>query len=300
MNGNVINANNNGLCYVAFLDILGFKRILSAHSHEHLKSVYEEFCGYMKHGLSNGKYILSDVGENKWLSPDIQKATVNSLLESDSVLIWTDDNSAESFCDIVKATQSILAFSMNGGIPLRGAISIGSLPPGLNQRPPQTHDFQHSLIGNVLTKAEKNQEWSGCEITQAAIEFYKSNCSAGESLIEKKEVVVYPVPRKDGDFNGYVVDWVNHRQTGLDIQIVTDAFAPPISREASEWEKFKNDEWPKIKIKLCNTLKFVKHVKSLEKQVFVPWRVVKKQVRMIDLVVLVGQRRPEIHREQLW
>jgi hypothetical protein len=235
--------------------------------------------------LSNDKYIFSHDGENICLSPDFGQATVNLLLVSDSILLWTDDNSAESFGNIVKAVQNLLAFSISmiDGIPLRGAISIGQLPSGLHQRPPHTHDFQQSLLGKVLTEVEKNQEWSGCEITQAAIEFYKNNCSAGESLIEKKEVVFYPVPRKDGESNGYVVDWVNQPKTGIDIPTVTGAFAFPCGPpNASDFEKFKTDEWPKVKIKLCNTLKFVKHVKSLEKQVFVPWPTVKKQVRMKD------------------
>ncbi len=165
---------------------------------------------------------------------------------------------------------------MVDGIPLRGAISIGPLTSILNQWPSETHNFQYSLFGKAIVDAidaEKKQEWCGCEITQAAIESYKKNCAAGESLIEKNEIVFYPVPRKDGEISGYVVDWVNHHQAPIDVQTVTDAFAFPCGPpNASDWEKFKTDEWPKVKIKLCNTLKFVKHVKSIEKQSFIPWR----------------------------
>jgi hypothetical protein len=49
---------------------------------------------------------------------------------------------------------------------------------------------------------------------------------------------------------GYVIDWVNHPQVGLDVKIVGDAFAPQ-----------KSSELEKIKKKLANTLNFVKHVK---------------------------------------
>jgi hypothetical protein len=263
-------------CYVAFLDILGFKRVASVHSHEHLKSVYQKFSETIVHGLSNGKYVLSKDGETECIGPDVRQATVNSLLVSDSILIWTDDNSAESFGNIVKAVRSLLAFSMIDGIPLRGAISIGPLSSILNQWPTQTQNFQHSVFGKAIVDAaeiEKKQEWSGCEISKAAIEFYKSKCFEGESLIEKKLILSYPVPRKNEstEIDGYVIDWVNHPQTGIDANVVRDAFAPPFNPDVNEQDKFKMDEWPKVKIKLCNTLKFVKHVKSLENQIFVPW-----------------------------
>ncbi|MGO9586706.1 MAG: hypothetical protein ACLP2Y_10975 [Limisphaerales bacterium] len=132
-------------CYVAFLDILGFKKIVLAHSHDHLKSIYQKFSETIVHGLSNGKYVLFDDGKTECIGPDIRQATVNSLLVSDSILIWTDNNSVGSFDNIVKAVRSLLAFSMIDGIPLRGAISIGPLTSILNQWPTQTHNFQHSL-----------------------------------------------------------------------------------------------------------------------------------------------------------
>jgi len=175
--------------------------------------------------------------------------------------MWTDDNSVESFTNIVKTARSLLALSLLRQFPLRGAISIGPLPPGLNQQPPETSCFQQSLIGKAVTEAEKKQEWSGCEVTEAAIQFYKNNCSAGDSLVEKKEIVFYPIPRKHGDIGGgYAIDWVNHHQLAIDIQIVADAFAPPKDRDAIRWAHFKSGEWLKVKIKLCNTLTFVEHM----------------------------------------
>ena len=153
---------------------------------------------------------------------------------------------------------------------------MGPLSSVLNQCPTQTKNCQHSLFGKAIVDAaemEKKQEWSGCEISKTAIEFYKSHCSDEESLIEKKVVLSYPVPRKDQniEIDGYVIDWVNHPQSGIDASVVKDAFAPPFNPDLKEQEKFKADEWPKVKIKLCNTLKFVKQVKTSENQIFVPW-----------------------------
>jgi hypothetical protein len=173
------------------------------------------------------------------------------------IQLWSDDSSVESFANIVKAVRSLLALSLVSEIPLRGVISIGQLPPGMNQRPPQTHDLQESLIGKSLTEAEKKQEWCGCEVTETAIEHYKNTCPAGKSLIDSKKIVPYPIPKKDGDVNGYAVDWVNNDYAGVDSHMIHDAFAPA---RGPDWKKFKEDEWPKVERKMHNTVKFVEHM----------------------------------------
>jgi hypothetical protein len=184
------------------------------------------------------------------------------LLVSDSILIWTDDCRAESFVHIVTAVRSLLAFSVIDRILLRGAISVGPLTMVLNHWPSQTHSFQHSLFGRAIVdavEAEKAQQWVGCMVTPNAIECYKTGCAGGDSLIEKNVVVRYPIALKEGkESDGYVIDWVNHSQAGIDFQWVTGAFGPSPRTSPAEFEK--------IKRKLANTLKFVKHVKPTADQ----------------------------------
>jgi len=250
--------------YVAFLDILGFKDIVLGHSHEHLEALYLwTLCGNVEHALSDGKYFLENDGESECFGPDIRQATVNSLLVSDSILIWTEDCQTESFNNIVTAVRSLIAFSVIGGILLRGAISVGPLTVVFNQLPTRTHCFQHSLFGKAIVdavQAEKSQEWAGCMITEPAMECYMTGCAGEKSLIEKKMIIPYSIPMKDGkEAPGHVIDWVNHPQAGIDTQTVNGAFAPTPNIDQREFAK--------IMIKLANTLKFVRHVKpSADKQ----------------------------------
>jgi hypothetical protein len=96
-------------------------------------------------------------------------------------------------------------------------------------------------------------------VTPNAIECYKTGCAGGDSLIEKNVVVRYPIALKEGkESDGYVIDWVNHSQAGIDFQWVTGAFGPSPRTSPAEFEK--------IKRKLANTLKFVKHVKPTADQ----------------------------------
>jgi hypothetical protein len=247
--------------YVAFLDILGFKAFVRCHTHKHLESfILDTFYGTAEHALSNGKYVSVTDGKSESIGPDIRQATVNSLLISDNIWLWTNDDSAESFAKIVKAVRSLLAFSMIDGIALRGAISIGPLTLFLNQWPSQTHSFQHTLFGRAIVdavQAEEGQAWCGCVITKDAIEYYKNNCSAGQSLIDEGMIVFYPVPINGKEIDNYVIDWVNHPQAGIDTETVKSAFAPPFNSQV----QLEPQEWEKIKSKLMNTLKFVKHVK---------------------------------------
>jgi hypothetical protein len=150
-----------------------------------------------------------------------------------------------------------MAFSVVDGILLRGAISLGPLTVILNQWPSQTHSFQHSLFGRSIVDAvefERVQEWTGCMVTNPAIESYKSSCSDVEVLIDTHVLIPYEVPLTgDKESVVYVIDWVNHPQVGIDTQTVVGAFNPHRMPSPSDFER--------IKKKLTNTLKFVKHVK---------------------------------------
>lgn len=246
-------------CYVAFLDILGFSAYVKANSHEALKSIYEKFGNNIQHALSGG-YVEFNDGENECIGPDIRRAYVNSLFVSDSILVWTVDESAESFEKIVKAVRSLLAFSILDGILLRGAIALGPLTMIVNQWPSQTHNFQCSMFGEPIVdavNAEEKQEWCGCEITNEAIENYLKKASPQQSVIEAKMILSYPIPKKAAKFTqGYVIDWVNHPQAGIDANVVRGAFAP------SPRTNMTDEDWNKIEEKMNNTLKFVADVKS--------------------------------------
>ena len=244
--------------YVAYLDILGFKDIVLAHSHEHLKSLYlRTFLQITEHALSNDKRKSFLDGETLCIWPDIRQAVVNSSLFSDSIFIWTDNDSADSFVNIVTTVRNLLSFSIIHRLPLRGAISYGPLTAIANQLPSQTHNFQNSLFGKAVVyafKAEKVQEWVGCMITPNAIKSYKDKCLGKAPLIKEKMIATYPVPVKgDKKVVRYVIDWVNHPHTEIDFTTVTNAFNP---------HKRPTPKAAKIIIrKLKNTLMFVKHVK---------------------------------------
>jgi len=57
---------------------------------------------------------------------DSSNIKVNSIIISDSVVIWTDDNSMKSFVDIIAVLRHLLNYSLKMGLPLRGSLVEGN------------------------------------------------------------------------------------------------------------------------------------------------------------------------------
>lgn len=112
--------------YVAFLDILGFKDLVEKNSHEELERVYKNLViPNTEHSLSFGASKVIDIDGERKAVADISKFSINSLIVSDSVILWTDRVTMKSFIDIVTVARNLLVQGIFCGIPMRGAISLG-------------------------------------------------------------------------------------------------------------------------------------------------------------------------------
>lgn len=257
--------------YVAFLDVLGFKELVENNSHEYLEHIYlNTLSANVTHALANDKFVIIHSKGQEYLTPDTRKASVNSLLVSDSIIIWTENDSIESFTDMVLTVRNLMAYSFFGGLPLRGAIAIGPLTMQMGQEPSRTHNFQHTLFGKALVAAcslERVQKWSGCAISDAAVNRFEDLCKAklssneiiGIKIMDENLMCRYTVPLESGDKDMFVVNWVNHHQARTNTPALLSAF--PEHNKLKKLQKLSND--PKIEAKIQNTLKFVRHVNPL-------------------------------------
>ena len=255
--------------FFAFLDILGFKEIVLNTDHAKLEVLYLDTLPVNIDGaLAGGRFRILDQNGKKSQVPDTQRASVNSLLVSDSIMMWTEDDSMGAFINVVAAVRHIMAYSLFCGMPLRGAISIGPLTMFVGRTPSPKLIFQHTLVGKPIVEtavAEKQKQWSGCMITQPAIDCYvnhyasrtnvSSNLATLEFVIEKKFILRYPVAMqiKGGkviEEEHYVVDWVSGSKAPVWTSSVIKAFSM----------HGKSVDDPTIKAKMENTIKFVRHV----------------------------------------
>jgi hypothetical protein len=213
--------------YVALLDILGFKELANSNDHETLKDIYVNFDSVLRRALvlfqeknSNGETIL-----------DFTEVKVNSLIISDSIILWTEDLKYNSFFNLLLTVRAILSEGMRCGIPLRGALVVGPLSVMEERLESNLDNLKLTCIGKSIVEAyllAEKQSWSGCVITNEAIEEYElsilafkasqtkySNDRIDQALLltslERKLLLKkYLVPLKNERLiEKIVVNWVN-------------------------------------------------------------------------------------------
>ena len=140
-------------CFVGYLDILGFKN-------KCLKSDYPELLDYYLRILF--KNIKTCCGMNKIRTFD--SLPVKFAWVSDSILLYTDGNSADDF----RIISNIIAGFMMGNLkkgpfPIRGALSEGDF----------YCDSKRSIyFGKAMIEAiacEKKQNWAGVTLTPSCV-----------------------------------------------------------------------------------------------------------------------------------
>ena len=251
-----------GDAYVAFLDVLGFKALVENNSHEELSQIYDKaLLGGMSLGLSNRQYAAVNGPDGSVLTNDTTAVPVNSLIVSDSIIIWTEDDSGRSFQDIVSVVRGVLAHSCFEGLPLRGAISVGPVSWVESRLGSATHNIQSSVFGVGLTKAyqlEKNHEWAGCVVADESVSRFLGKIGGDSSakLTTELGLLEYWVPFKDRCAKMVVVDWVNHPE----VQARTKSVAHAFHRHKKSTSSASVVNRVSTETKQENTLRFVRHV----------------------------------------
>lgn len=213
--------------YVGMLDILGFTELASNNDHQELKKIYEIFDRVVKQGLT----LFQDKIESGEFLADESKIKINSLIISDSIILWTDNLKYHNFNNLLLTVRAILSESMRCGIPLRGSIVVGAISIKEERLPSKPDNLKLTCFGKSIVDAYVlggKQNWSGCVITSEAIKEYENsiqkfkdeqtkytneridNALLLTSLERKFLVRKYLVPYKSDKLTEEtVINWVN-------------------------------------------------------------------------------------------
>lgn len=255
--------------YIAFLDILGFSEIVNNSSQEEMAHIMSILVRDIQMGLTS-----EDVGKTKTklysygFAPDLAEVTTNSILLSDTLVFWSNDDSVESFYALVKLVYVLMnteAYYFH--IALRGAITFGELGfLGGQLDLPLAELNLSSVYGKAIVEAyqyEKNQEWMGCLVTRKAIDSFMSQ-EPNEVLradIFTKYIIEYDVPFKAPSGiireKNHVIKWARTWEA--------DRFAEDIRKCFTQHQKL--DEIPSnssVQAKFNNTIEFTKYVEQNE------------------------------------
>lgn len=254
--------------FIAFLDVLGFKEMVEKSTHEKLEKVYSNlFVSNAAYSISGGNFITVDSPTGSYATADLSKPLTSCLIVSDSVMLWTEDTSMKSFLNICAAVGKLLVSGVYTGLPMRGGIAMGEISH-LKSSPntPQAFGIQ-TIFGKGLVRAyteESSHEWMGCVITDDCVNAYIEaskhhigkiqDLATIEHLVKMKFLLRYPAPRKDNKtIDRWIINWPIFNNSPTNETTVSKAFTMHT----------KNLEHPTSKIKLDNTLEFLRYSQVL-------------------------------------
>lgn len=108
--------NEYSECYVAFLDILGFKNIVNQYSSQKLKNVYDEI---------RKRVVLLKAGLYEFFIPEETVERMNIIIMSDSIIISAQKDDVDALYAIILLVATTQYYLLENGILLRGGISKG-------------------------------------------------------------------------------------------------------------------------------------------------------------------------------
>ncbi|MFR9543268.1 MAG: hypothetical protein SNH27_14580 [Rikenellaceae bacterium] len=97
--------------FVAFLDIMGFKDMVMRKSHEEVLNDLEKL-----NSVKNKIKEIEDLGESIYIT-----------IFSDSVVVFSKDDTENVFIKFTNAVQILLAGSLVRGLPIKGSIAHGEI-----------------------------------------------------------------------------------------------------------------------------------------------------------------------------
>jgi hypothetical protein len=161
--------------FVAFLDILGFKELVKNNSHSYLIEEFRKFLFLNQYGLSNGQINNNATNQDEIFNTDISK--VNLISISDSIVLYTNDNTIDDFLCIIDAVSTLLNIGIKNGFPLRGGLTYGYFSAMLKENKSLNFDYSNQiLLGKALVEAyiiESKQEWAGCIISDECFKIFE-------------------------------------------------------------------------------------------------------------------------------
>lgn len=245
-------------CYVAVFDILGFSNLVRNSSHVDLVSFYKGFTENVINSVAKYQFKKETTSSGTTFNQDLSRTLVNSLVISDSVVLWTDNDNVNCFYDILLTSWHMLAFGIFTASPLRGVITHGSISL-IDARISSNADNRHStFFGKTIVEAyqlEKTQDWSGGIITDVCIAQYEkvfnnempnssdpNRFSRALSIIalEKRGYIVkYVVPMKNNTQSSmYAINWPRLYNPKLEERTIRSSFTRNI-KELDECSKTK-------------------------------------------------------------
>ena len=248
--------------FFVYLDILGFKNLVANNTTQRLEKIIKSFWDGFNKTIDESRTIpyknVTNGTNGEW---KISLDKLNFRLLSDSILIWSEDESFQNFRNILEATSQLLAYGLQNGFPLRGAMTYGEVIVQRSNNSNTRFLPNESIYGKALVETysiEEKMEWSGCIMTSNA---WKQVCKIWDRIhandsdpnsyfTKHPHLVWYPIPFKDSPQAGIAINWNSaiayDSEKKIDPYLVQNSFYaygkgfPPNTKKQDETLKFLN------------------------------------------------------------
>ncbi len=164
---------------VSFLDIMGFKDLVARQSETNIQNRLRDLS----------TFIAENVGTDNGMTFSIF---------SDSIVIFSKDDSAESFQMLLHTTSNIMKHSIMLGLPIKGAMAMGTCT--VTQSNKNSFFFGQPIIDAYML--EENIVFYG-------VVLHHTLEAMAQEMVNKGEKIIFDhlVPLKKGCSCHYVLDW---------------------------------------------------------------------------------------------
>lgn len=239
---------------IAYFDYLGFKDFIEKNDLDFQIRIMNNNFRDIEDGIAHGEHRKSTRGG---YVADLSKSTLNAINFSDTIVIWSKDDSLDSFLELIKASFRFNHRSVTMTFPIRGMIVLDELESvafNYTNDVGGTYNI-NSVFGKGLVKAHvqaEQQQWAGTVISEEVIDKFKSEGVDIDQVLEPY-AQRYKVPYKppfDIPYEEYALKLV----TGIN-----DEFFKNVSKGITEnFSQYNKDATHKsTQEKLANTIAYL-------------------------------------------
>lgn len=217
---------------VAFLDILGFKKMIQDNTLDEVARKYELIIDQLQ-----GMMDFYKDGDNYY------NDKIQYFIASDSIVVIANEDNKEAYKDLIAFVFRFLQLSIVHKMPLRGGITYGDV---------YVNNSRNIFLGQGIVDAvqlEGKQEWIGVAIDDTATLRYSEELSQDYlGPIFKVLLPMYDVSIKErGKKRCQVINWR--------LNIVVEKGVETL---------FSPSEIEGVQVKIDNTLEFAKYIQEQE------------------------------------
>ncbi len=246
--------------FIAYFDFLGFKEFIYNNNIETQIRVREHIFRDIDSSLSKSKKMISINGK---AYADLENVTLNVTNFSDTIIIWTNDDSDSSLEEFIKVVYKFNKEEIIRNFPVRGSIVYDEFIYYHNsiQISENSKYIVNSVLGKGIIKAyekAEKQHWAGTVIDESfTTELIERGINANEFLLPY--AVKYKVPYKKEIDKNSEEEYVLKLSDSLLDSDTYDSYKNDIIKNFNAYKKNENKDHKKyVEEKINNTLNFFK------------------------------------------